>query len=113
MNMFLAYIANVSDNLHNFAAVALFIGLFTFMWSFIPLMGERTIFDKYVVPNAKYIVAAVVVLFVVFLFTPSSWRHDMDMQYIQENSQLRRELNDMTIQLQKCEMKRGCYSDTL
>ena len=112
INMFLAYVANISDNLHTFASTALFIGCFLFLWSWMPVSFNdgSTIFEKYVKPHLKEIALAIAVLFVVFLFTPSNWRHEMDMQYIQENSKLRSELNDITIQLNACEMKRGKYA---
>lgn len=111
MNMFLAYIANVSDNLHNFAAIALIIAGFSVVWGWLPLFdSNKNIFQTYILPNAKKILLVLGIIFAIFLLTPSNWRHNMDMQYIEENSKLRQEINDITRELNACEMERGKYA---
>ena len=110
--MFLAYVANVSDNLHNFSAIALMIIGFSAIWGWLPLFdSNKNVFQTYILPNIRKILLVVGILLAIFLFTPSSWRHSMDMQYIEENSQLRQEINDITRQLNACEMKRGKYAN--
>ena len=111
MNMFMVYIANVSDNIHSFASISLFIGFFMLLWSWMPVSISEggSIFEKYIKPNTKYVGIGLGVLFLLYLLTPSNWKLDMDSHYIQENTQLRAQLNDITLQLSQCEMKRGCY----
>lgn len=112
MNMFLVYVASISDNLHNFASIALIIAGFSLIiLSWMPLFdGEQNIFKSYIFPNIKKILVAVGIIFAIFLLTPSNWKHSMDMQYIEENSKLRQEINNITRELDACEMKRGGYT---
>ena len=111
-NMFLVYVASISDNLHNFASTALIIAGFSVLLGWMPLLFDSniTIFKAYILPNIKKILVAVGIIFAIFLLTPSNWKHSMDMQYIEENSKLRQEINSITRELNACEMKRGKYS---
>ena len=112
MNMFLAYIANISDNLHNFASIALIIAGFSLVWGWLPLFdSNKNVFQTYILPNIRKILVVVGIIFAIFLLTPSNWKHSMDLQYMDENNKLRQEINDITIQLNACEMKRGKYAE--
>ena len=111
MNMFLAFIASISDNLHNFASIALIIAGFSFIWGWMPLFDcNSNIFQVYILPNIRKILVVVGIIFAIFLLTPSNWKHSMDLQYMDENHKLRQEINELTIQLNACEMKRGKYA---
>ena len=112
MNMFLVYVASISDNLHNFASIALIIaGFSVIILGWMPLFDDkRNTFNTYIFPNIKKILVAVGIIFAIFLLTPSNWKHSMDMQYIEENSKLRQEINDITRELNACEMRRGKYA---
>ena len=111
MNTFLVYVASISDNLHNFASIALAIIGFSVIWGWIPLFdSNKNIFQAYILPNIRKILVVVGIIFAIFLFTPSNWKHSMDMQYIEENGKLRQEINDITRELNACEMKRGKYA---
>ena len=112
MNMFLVYVASISDNLHNFASIALIIASFSFITlGWMPLFdGKQNIFQAYILPNIKKILVVVGIIFAIFLLTPSNWKHSMDTQYIEENSKLRQEINNITRELNACEMRRGKYA---
>lgn len=112
MNMFLVYVASISDNLHNFASIVLIIAGFSFITlGWMPLFdGKQNIFKRYIFPNIRKILVVVGIIFAIFLLTPSNWKHSMDTKYIEENSKLRQEINDITRELNACEMKRGKYA---
>lgn len=112
MSTFLVYIASISDNLHNFASIALIIAGFSFIilgWT--PLFDDkRNTFNAYIFPNIKKILVVLGIIFAIFMLTPSDWKHSMDTQYIEENSKLRQEINNITQELNTCAMRRGKYS---
>ena len=112
MNMFLVYVASISDNLHNFASIALVIAGFSFIiLGWMPIFDDKlNTFNTYIFPNIKKILVAVGIIFAIFLLTPSYWKHSMDTQYIEENNKLRQEINDITRELNACEMRRGKYA---
>ena len=55
MNMFLVYVASISDNLHNFASIALIIAGFSFIiLGWMPIFDDkRNTFNTYIFPNIK------------------------------------------------------------
>lgn len=110
--MFLMYVATVSDNLHNLAVISLMIlSIFVMGIGWMPLINsDQNIFQKYIFPNWKIYLLLVTILVGIFIFTPSHWRYDMNDKYIEENSKLRQELRDMTLEYNKCVMGRGEYS---
>lgn len=79
--MFQLYLINISDNIHMLAALtSLFLGIFLFMSYGISFNCDAKIM--------KIVFITFLISLGLYVLTPSSWKHDMDVQYIKKAGQL-------------------------
>ncbi len=90
--MFQLYLINISDNIHMLAAlISLFTGVFLFM--------SYTISFNCDMKTMKIVFITFLVSLGLYVLTPSSWKHDMDIQYIKKAGQLELEKIELEKQL--------------
>lgn len=90
--MFQLYLINISDNIHMLAALtSLFLGIFLFMSYGISFNCDAK--------TMKIVFITFLISLGLYVLTPSSWKHDMNMQYIKKAGQLELEKIELEKQL--------------